>query len=154
MSISILDLAAGIHFNDLLESSDTSIPKIISWLLAHVGDLNDSIGSSYVVSGNNLSPELGSDEAAIFSYIYLLNYYNRQTQANLGATQYDWSEISEGDSRIRRVSKNEVAKNYRLLATDTRDYLDKLIEAYKRFGCVPASIHSNINAFNLILQQP
>lgn len=155
MSVSILDLAAGIHFNDLLETDDTSVPKIIAWLLARNGELNDLIGTSYEINGNDYSPQLGADEAGILANMYLMHYYQRQQKTNLNATQYDWSEISEGDSTVRRVSKNEVSKSYRLLANDIRDYLYKLVNYYKAHRCIPASIHSEyFTSIIKILQQP
>lgn len=150
----ILDLANNIWYGELQETTNTSISKIVAWLLAHVGDLNDHIGSSYQVSGNDITPELGDSESIILNYLYLLNYYNRQIQSNLGASAYDWSEVKEGDSSVRRVSRNEIAKTYKTLASDTKDYLVKLIEAYKRHHCISASIHSNIDAYTKILQQP
>lgn len=155
--MTLLDLAGNLHYNDLLQSDDTSVVKILNWLLANLGQLNDTLGTSYQVSGNDAVPELGLDEAGIFGTIYMIHYYQRQQKNNLNASGYDtdWSEIVEGDSRIRRVSRNEVAKNYRLLSNDIRDYLYKIVESYKRFKCVPASIRSSFFcSVTNILQQP
>lgn len=152
----LIDLANSLYYNDLLETDDTSVVKILEWLKANLGQLNDLISTSYTISGNDAVPELGLDEAAIFANIYLMNYYQRQQKNNLGASSYtDWSEIVEADSRIRRVSRNEIAKNYRLLSNDIRDYLYKISESYRRWKCVPASLHSEFYcSLTKTLQQP
>lgn len=153
----LIDLAGNLYLNDLLETDDTSVVKILEWLKANLGQLNDLISSSYEIVGNDAVPELGLDESAIFGNIYLMNYYQRQQKNNLGASSYDtdWSEIVEADTRIRRVSKNELAKNYRLLSNDIRDYLYKISEYYRRWRCVPASLHSSFYcSLTKTLQQP
>lgn len=138
----LIDLANSLFYNDLLETDDTTIVKILSWLQNHIGDLNNLIGTNYHIIGTDTDVELGNDEASIFALIYLMNYYQRQQKINLGASAYDWSEVVEADTRVRRVSKNEIAKNYRLLSNDLRDNMNKMVEYYKKFKCIPASIHT------------
>lgn len=153
----LIDLANSIFFNDLLETNDTSIVKILYWLQNHVGELNDLIATSYTNNGNDLSPELGNNEAAIFALIYLQRYYQRQMKNNLGASAYDVLEVREADSVVRLQNRNEIAKNYRLLANDIRDSLNKTAEYYKKFHCVPASINGSsyfCSSYQKILQQP
>lgn len=138
----LIDLAQNIWFGELDETTNTSTTKILNWFISNIGLLNDALSTSHVINGTEASPELTDDEAVIFGLMYLHRYYQRLIQTNLNATQYDWSEITEADSTIRRVSKNEIAKSYRLLANDTKDYLNKLIESWKKWQCVPASLHS------------
>lgn len=141
--MTLTDLAENLHYNDLLETDDTSVAKILKWLQDNLGQLNDLIATNYQISENDASPELGIDEAGIFGIIYLMNYYQRQIQSNLGASAYDWSEVVEADTRVRRVSRNEIAKSYRFLSNDSRDYLYRLVESYKKFKCVPVSYRSD-----------
>ena len=157
----LIDLSNGLFYNDLLQTDDTSVVKILEYLKANIGQLNDLIATSYIIEGNEASPELLLDEAAIFGNIYLMNYYQRQQKNYLGASGYDndWSEISEGDTRIKRTSRNEIAKNYILLSNDIRDYLYKISESYRRWKCVPASLHSEFYSdlatdLTKTLQQP
>lgn len=155
----LIDLANVIWSSELLETTDTTVSKIVFWLSSdnNIGILNDLLGTNYSISGNDATPELDEEAAAIYSTFYLYKYYQRLMKTNLNATQYDWSEISEADSTVRRVSKNEIAKNYRLLANDTKDYLDKLVESYKKFHCIPASLHSSYftsTIYQKTLQQP
>ena len=150
----LIDLSNFLWFGDLNETTDTSIPKILNWLIANIGLLNESLGKSYEISGNDANPELGNDESAIFGLIYLDRYYSRQIQNNLGASAYtEVLEVQEGDSKVRLQNRNELSKVFLQLKTQNRENLDKYIQAYLRFRCIPASIHSNIGAFSLILQQ-
>ena len=153
----LIDLANSIYVADLLESDDTSIPKIMMWLTSNVGLLNNLIYTNYNVSKNDCTPHLGYDEAAIFAVIYLERYYGRQVQSHLLASAYDVSEVSEGDSRIRKVSRNEVAKTYLQLKTQTKEYLNQIVLEYRRSKCVPASIQNEFFTsvlYQKTLQQP
>jgi hypothetical protein len=147
----LIDLASNLWYSDLLETDDTTVTKILEWLKNHIGDLNNLIATNYHIIGNDTDIELGNDEASIFGMIYLMNYYQRQQKVNLGASAYDWSEVVEADTRVRRVSRNEIAKNYRLLANDLRDNMNKMVEYYKKFKCIPASIHTTF--FTSLVQQ-
>lgn len=141
----LVDLASSIYLNDLLETTDTSIPRIVSWLCANIGTVNDYLGTSYTISGNDAIPELTEDVSAIFAVIYLDRYYARQVQLFSGASGYDssWTEWSEGDSSIRRVSKNEIAKTMMQLKKENSLYLKDLISGWKRYQCIPANLLSN-----------
>ena len=139
----LIDLSNNIFFSDLLETDDTSVVKILTYLIAHIGDLNNLISTSYTISGNDASPELGLDEAAIFAAIYMMNYYQRQVQSNLGASAFDVLEVSEGDSRVRVMNRNELSKTYLQLKNQTKDNLTQMVESYRRWKCVPASIYSS-----------
>lgn len=153
----LIDLANSIFVADLLETDDTSIPKIMMWLTSNVGILNSLLYTQYYIVGNDCSPHLGNDEAAIFAVIYLERYYARQVQMNLGGAQYDWSEINEADSKIRRVSKNEIAKTYLQLKNQTSLYLKQLALDFRRNRCVSASIQSEFFTsvlYQKTLQQP
>ena len=70
----LLDLSNNIWSNELLESDDTSIPKIQIYLQANIGALNNLLGTKFMVSGNDVSPEMTDDQAAIFAVMYLVQY--------------------------------------------------------------------------------
>jgi len=153
----LIDLANSIYYNDLLESSDTSVTKILYWLASdnNIGTLNDFIATEYVIVGNEAVPELSNEAAGIYGIYYLLKYYERMAKTSLNASALDVIEVKEADTTVRLVNRNEIAKTYKGFANDTRDYLNKLVESYKKFHCIPASIHSNFFAeITKIIQQP
>jgi len=118
----------------ILESlGDTTTPtgSVVSWLKNNLGQLNLRLEEEFVLSGDCIEPEMSQNVSGIYTEMYYCYYYNRQATKNLGASAYDWTEIA-GDEQgtIRKVSKNEVAKTYRLLAKDCNENLDKLTDWY------------------------
>lgn len=103
------------------------------------------------VSGYNLSgivgvpsgfvPTLSGIEKDMYKLIFFQRYYNRAATANLGAASYDGVlEIQEFDSRIRRTSKNDIAKTYRDLANSAQQQLEWLLYYYRQGKSPPRGV--------------
>lgn len=118
----------------ILESlGDTTTPtgSVVSWLKNNLGQLNLRLGEGFALSGDCIEPEMSQNVSGIYTEMYYCYYYNKQAVKNLGAAAYDWTEIvGDEQGTIRRVSKNEVAKTYRLLSKDCKENLDKLTSWY------------------------
>ena len=52
----------------------------------------------------------------------------------------DWVSLREGDSSITRANRNEVAKNYKSLATETRSEIEKMVQSYLKFRATPQQV--------------
>ncbi len=118
----------------LLESLDetgVTTARVVTWFQNNLYKLNLSLGTSFYTESGCLLPELTLNQSGIYETIYICEYFHRKANANLGAAAWDWTEI-EGDKqgKIRRVSRNEIAKNYRTLANDCKVSLAELIKAY------------------------
>jgi hypothetical protein len=91
-----------------------------------------------------ITPEMGSEETAIYQKIFELDFYNKQARNTLkGAAGYsggDWTSLREGDSSITRVNRNEVAKNYKSLATEARLEVEKMVQSYLKFRATPQQV--------------
>lgn len=140
--IKLLDLASNIYYSDVQEPSDTTVTKILTWLLAHIGDLNTRLSVCHKITGNDVSPELNEGEAIIFGVLYLYNYYIQQLKLNLGAAQFSVISVQEGDSKVVQVNRNEIAKVWRGLAQDTLNNLNQLCKQYKQNHALPVSINN------------
>jgi hypothetical protein len=142
---------ADITFRDLSNPDDVSIPNIVFWYETHIGVLNTLLETGYTVDANQqLTPELGDAEAAIYENLYLIYYYDKLVRTNLGAGAYDWSELTEGDSHIRRVSRNEIAKSFIQLKKALEDRLNRLVFLYQRDKALPvglAAVHDLIRYY-------
>jgi hypothetical protein len=138
----LIDLSSNIWYNDLLESDDTSIVKIQTWLISRIGDLNTRLSTKIQILDNECSPELTEAQATIFAVLYLYNYYTRQVKINANAGQFSVLEVSEGDSTVRMVNRNEIAKTFRGLAQDTLNDLNKMCQEYKVNSAIPVSINN------------
>ncbi len=137
----ITDLADHI-FRNLGEPDDVSIPNISFWLEGRIGELNNLINSTIVYNPDtqDFDPELTDEQAVIFGLMYSISYFTRFVRSSLGAAAYDWSEVSEGDTTVRRVSRNEIAKTYQQLRNQLQTELNDLVFFYKQNRSTPYSL--------------
>ena len=133
-------ILADLIFRDLRDSDENvSIPSVSFWLESHIGDLNSLLSLDTIVENHEFVDELTSEQAAIFHKLYLLKWYDSRIRQNTGASSWDYSEISEGDSTIRKVSKNEIAKTLRTSRKDIYDEMINMIGSYKKNNSTPES---------------
>lgn len=134
----IEDLAKIIH-EDLGEPVTPSLTSISIWLQhAAVTQLNVLINTCFQIDGDDVTPELCDSQAAILEKMYYISYYSKEIKNNLGANAY-WTEVKEGDSFIRKTSKNEIAKTYLAQKRDTQVELNDLVFYYKQNMSPPVS---------------
>lgn len=126
-------------YTELGSPTDLSVSQIEFWLLANIGQVNLLIDEAILVESDEFVPELTSEQKEILKTLYYVKWATTGMQSNLGAAGYDWSELSEGDSKIRRVSRNEVAKNYKQLRDSYYEYLNTLAFFYKKNKITPGS---------------
>lgn len=156
-----------LYFNDFIrsvyeeigEEAGYSYEYLAYWFAGNynLGRLNTLIDTCYsgsYITGEygemtsySITPELGSEETAIYQKIFELDFYNKQARNTLrGAAGYaggDWISLKEGDSSITRVNRNEVAKNYKSLAQDTKAELDGMVQSYLKFRATPQQVVGN-----------
>lgn len=136
----VADIADEIY-RELGEPEELSIPAISFWLTSNIGQLNTLLNIAIKLNDQEeFFPELSSEEKDIFKQLYFVNYFTKLVKSNLGASAYDWSEMQEGDSRIRRVSRNEIAKTYQQARNSIQSELKDLIFYYKNNKVVPYSL--------------
>lgn len=129
----------------LLESLDDSITptgSVVVWLRNNLGSLNLRLNSEFALSGLCIEPAMSTNVSGIYSEMYFCHYFSKSANKLLGSAQWDWTEI-RGDEQgsIRRVSKNEISKTYRLLAKDCQENLARLTEWFNGLnGSLPTQI--------------
>lgn len=116
-----------------------STGQVVSWYKTNIGTLNSIFLTSYVPSGEFTSPPLDYASSGFYSKLYMCQYYDKMARQNLGAAAYDWSEIREGDSVTRRVSKNEQAKTYLSLSKECKQEVKDWATQYKISRSIPSS---------------
>jgi len=128
-------------WNDLNQPEDTTASYISGWYLhsSNLGLLNNVLGTCFSGVGGAISPELGNEEAAIYSEIFKQNYCKRKIYSNLGASSIQWTEIREGDGVIRRASPTEVAKVFKDLLKESNATFKDLVQSYKSNLSFPRS---------------
>lgn len=140
-----LDNWATQTYLELNEPSGISATYIKNWFLSNVGNLNIVLNATYSGVTGSISPQISGDAQYIFKELFNIAYYSRLITQNLGANAYstDFTEVKEGDSSIRRVSKNEIAKTYMTLKRQSQETLTDLIKMWRMNQCNPQSIDYN-----------
>jgi hypothetical protein len=139
---------------------NTSYSKafLSGWFLsnANLGKLNNLIdtcfsgeifiGASGEFLSGVISPNMGSEEAAIYRQLFEHDYYNKMLKqatrgiAGIGGGGDDWVTLREGDSSITRLNKNESVKALRSLARDARQDLEMMVMNYLKFNTHPEQV--------------
>ncbi len=139
----ILELATDLHADVGCPSSIT--PSYISgWFVqsGHLGDLNNKLGTCFYLSGSSpcIAGGFGPEEAAIYSKIYTLRYYNGVTQGLLTSAANPWTALSEGDSKIVREGPAATSKVLVSLIKENNAQLRLAIHDWKRNHSIPGQV--------------
>lgn len=150
--------------DDADESSVKSFKtRISAWLESNIGLLNILIYKDYRINSYlDVEPALQPEEIAIFTQLYLKEYYKRQSQSALknvtssttttttgesSFTMSEWTELREGDSSIKRQSlvstpqqKIQAAQAYKSIANEADIKLKELVHYYNSYNSEPRQV--------------
>lgn len=142
-------------YEDLGDQSSYSLYRLSGWFLdeANIGKLNNLIGTQISgiclkdefdnTTGYALSPDVSNDQYAIYKMLFDYEYYKNEAKFAAASSLIiadDWVSMGEGDSKVTRINKNEVSKNFRGLAKDTKEDLDKSVKMYLKYNAIPDQI--------------
>jgi hypothetical protein len=145
------------EFGDHTGASDrTSNAVLISgYLDANLGQLNTLLNKDFelVTGTDTVSPEFKYEENAIFTQIYLKDYYSKQARnilkgiasSPITTTGMNWTELREGDTYIKRAvtsaaTKAESSRLFQALGQQAKDHLRELVHYYNMYGSIPAQV--------------
>lgn len=135
MTTKIVDVSDEIY-RELGEPSDISIASIAYWLRTNLANLNILINKKFYIdsdleiSGTPTEP-FSLIEKNIFKKMFIIFYYERLFRNSLGAASIDSVvSVTDDGSTVVKINKNEIAKNYAQLKTQSKDELDHLIKSY------------------------
>ena len=161
-------IASGIVQNEFdyitgVEAS-TEVSKVSGWLEGNLGELNTLLYTSFYTGWLNQETGWGGtgnyleqEEKAIFSLIYLRDYYSKQARIALrnftrsvletGINSYEmtpWTTLREGDTTIQREaikitasSRTEAARTFKSLADQASEELKDLVYKYNYNQAAP-----------------
>ena len=148
----VVDIANEIY-RELDSPTTLSIPPIMFWLRANVGDLNNHLSEHFVINPTTLElerevagkmVEIAEEEKSILKKMYYVHYYAVLLRTTLGAAASDSVvEIQTDDTRVRKINKNELSKTYSFLKKQESDELKDLVAAYKSRGSSPRQVAGN-----------
>jgi hypothetical protein len=118
---------------DSLSETGIAAASVVTWFQNSLYKLNLALGSGFYTESGNILPDMSPNISGIYEEIYYCYYLNRKATQNLGAGAWDWTEIAEDNQgRIRKVSRNEIAKSYQAQAKDCKQTLEELIEWFQQ----------------------
>ena len=148
----VVDIANEIY-RELSEPTSLSLPPIMFWIRANVGDLNNHLNESFIINETTLElerevdgkmVEIAEEEKSILKKMYYDHYYAALLRSTLGAAASDSVvEIQTDDTRVRKINKNELSKTYNSLKRQEMEELNLLIHAYKSRGTSPRQVAGN-----------
>lgn len=159
----------GVYY-DLGEPSNYTPARLWAWFLdnANLGKLNNLIGTqvsgqslkddSNIVTGYAISPVPTNDQLAVYKMLFDYEYYKNEARYAASSSMVvgdDWVNLKEGDSSISRINKNEVAKNFRALAKDAKEDLDKAVKMYLKYNSIPDQVvgDDTEGVYNYVIQE-
>jgi hypothetical protein len=130
-------------FSDEFDS-DTGVVasgSIEAWLENNLGQLNNLIYQDF--SGDSAS--LDTEAQSIHKELYLYNYYTKQSRNALRGITAATNDnkilsLKDGESTVTFVNRNEVAKVYRGLASDSKAKVDDLVARYNIYQATPQQV--------------
>lgn len=139
--MNVTDIADEIY-RELDQAPNISIPTISFWLLSNIGKLNTLLGLTIGVVSAQFDTDITDSQKNIFKLLYFIQFYQRQATNSLGAAAFDSVvEVEEGNRRVRKISKNEVAKTYMQMKKSANEELIALVNAYKIAQMVPVDVN-------------
>ena len=140
----VVDIAQEIYF-DLNSPSDLSLAAVSFWIRANIGNLNNTIFSSFTI---NDSYEIVQDDAeininavAILKKMYMVHRYAVIIRSKITeVTTNDVVEIQDQDTRVRRIDKNQLIRSISAEKKQEEEELRFLISNYRANKSTPGQI--------------
>ena len=140
----VVDIAQEIYF-DLNSPSDLSLAAVSFWVRANIGNLNNSIFSSFNI---NDSYEIVQDDAeininavAILKKMYMVHRYAVIIRSKITeVSTNDVVEIQDQDTRVRRIDKNQLIRSISAEKKQEEEELRFLISNYRANKSTPGQI--------------
>lgn len=144
-------------------------------LSGRLGEMNVLLNQSFCYTGcdGNPFPRLGKEEGDILQQLYMRDYntkqaqkimrglYDENTAASIAQNETEWTELSEGDTTIRRSpassassASNRIAlsKDFKALSDDADRKIKQLVYNYNMYGAQPRQVAGEDGAYKMIVQ--
>lgn len=144
-------------------------------LSGRLGEMNVLLNQSFCFTGcdGNPFPRLGKEEGDILQQLYMRDYNTKQAQkimrglydetsiSSVVQNEAEWTELSEGDTTIRRSpgssassASNRIAlsKDFKALSEDADRKIKQLVYNYNMYGAQPRQVAGEDGAYKMIVQ--
>ncbi len=135
---------ADITYRELNQPNDESISSIAFYYQSNLGLINNLLSTNFTLDNTtlNIIPELTDAQFVIYKFLFIISYFNKQIQKNLGAGAYSSSilEIREDGRVIKKIDKTNIAKQLTALVASIKIQLNDNIYAYNSNNALPYQI--------------
>lgn len=144
-------------------------------LSGRLGEMNVLLNQSFCFTGcdGNPFPRLGKEEGDILQQLYMRDYNTKQAQkimrglydetseSSVVQNEAEWTELSEGDTTIRRSpgssassASNRIAlsKDFKALSEAADRKIKELVYNYNMYGAQPRQVAGEDGAYKMIVQ--
>ena len=144
-------------------------------LSGRIGELNVLLNQGFCFTGcdGNPYPRLGKEEGDILQQLYMRDYNTKQAQkimrglydgsamSSVVQNEAEWTELSEGDTTIRRSpgsspssASNRIAlsKDFKALSEDADRKIKQLVYNYNMYGSQPRQVAGEDGAYEMIVR--
>ncbi|RTK99690.1 MAG: hypothetical protein EKK57_08925 [Proteobacteria bacterium] len=138
-------------YSELGEPEDINIPVIAFWLRTNLGRLSAYSCTNFTINQTTyeITPDLSHTEKDILKTLYVIYYYAKLIRDNLGAASVSsLIEVDSDGSKIRRTSRNDIAKTYILVKNAAENDLKQLVNDYKYCKGIDGIKGGNLVSFN------
>lgn len=138
---------AGVIYSGIGSPTSQSIGYVSGWLTSssNLGDLNNRLNTSFSITGGAITGDFGDAEAAIYSMIYKVGFYETKASQTLlaGDSSLAWLTLKEGDSSVTREGSAVRAKAYMEMRDNLKQSLHVAVCNWKRGQSLVANVDSS-----------
>jgi len=140
----VVDIAQEIYF-DLNSPSDLSLAAISFWIRANIGNLNNTIFSSFIINDSyeitESDAEININAVAILKKMYMVHRYAVIIRSKITeVSANDVVEIQDQDTRVRRIDKNQLIRSISAEKKQEEEELRFLISNYRANKSSPGQV--------------
>jgi len=140
----VVDIAQEIYF-DLNSPSDLSLAAISFWIRANIGNLNNTIFSSFIINDSyeitESDVEININAVAILKKMYMVHRYAVIIRSKITeVSANDVVEIQDQDTRVRRIDKNQLIRSISAEKKQEEEELRFLISNYRANKSSPGQV--------------
>lgn len=141
-------------YTELGSPSSTSAAAIKIWLDQNVGQLNNSLGTSYVISSAVFTPDINAQSIYCYKLLYSIYYNNLQINTVLGAAGNYALEVDSDGGRVKLVNRLDFIKAYRDWNKELLQALKDLRNYYRSDNASVATVRSEDGFYTPIPSRP
>jgi len=146
----VVDIATQLY-SEIGDPTDTSIAAVAYWLRTNVGELNNHLYENFSVDDatsngdyeikDEDSVEININAISILKKMYIIHRYGVLLRSQLSLINTDtFLEVRQDDTSVRRMNKNDIAKNISQIKSEEYHTLQHLINAYRVNKSTPLQI--------------